>query len=251
MRCRAKRVRGAALIAVAFSVYLLLHAATVNSSEVAAVSAERGPHEVLRLYLGAIYARDYKEAYGLISSGDRQWKSEEVYLRENESFTGAALALARKLASFIEYRDVVTDVNYGRAIVTFKVRLPDANDRGLRQLLLDFEPEPLARLSDTQLGDLIAGLDAMRRAGELPMIEGEEQWELIKDSQGWRVLLNWAGAIRVLFEAEVRDNLPWKFWPVQDVVLAKPGETLHALYRAKNLSDKPVTAKAIHIDQPK
>ncbi|MFQ5898480.1 MAG: cytochrome c oxidase assembly protein [Candidatus Methylomirabilia bacterium] len=205
----------------------------------------------MKLYLEAVYARDYKEAYGLISSADRQWKSQEEYLRENKFFTGAALTLARKLASFIEYRDVVTDVKNGRATMRFKVRLPDASDPSLRQLLLDFEPDPLARLSDTQLGALVARLDAMHRAGELPMIEGEEDWQLIKEPQGWRILLNWAGAIRIQFEAEVKRNLPWKFWPVQEVVLAKPGETLRAVYRARNLSDKPVTAKAIHIDQPK
>ncbi|MFQ5881749.1 MAG: cytochrome c oxidase assembly protein [Candidatus Methylomirabilales bacterium] len=251
MVCQARRVHGAVAMAVAFGVYLLVNAATANSSEGAAISADRGPQEVLKLYLGAVYARDYKEAYGLISSGDRQWKTEKEYLRENESFTGVALTLARKLASFIQYRDVVTDVNDGRATVTFKVRLPDANDPALRQLLLDFEPDPLARLSDTQLGDLIARLDAMHRAGELPMIEGEEHWQLIKEPHGWHMLLNWAGAVRVRFEAEVKDNLPWKFWPAQEVVLAKPGETLQAVYRARNLSDKPVTAKAIHIDQPK
>ncbi|MFQ5839365.1 MAG: cytochrome c oxidase assembly protein [Candidatus Methylomirabilales bacterium] len=60
-----------------------------------------------------------------------------------------------------------------------------------------------------------------------------------------------AEPLRIVFEAEVKDGLPWKFWPVQNVVLIKPGETLQAVYRARNLSDKPVTAKAIHIDEPK
>ena len=85
----------------------------------------------------------------------------------------------------------------------------------------------------------------------MPVLEGEESWNMVRESAGWRVFLNWAGGIRVLFEAKVKDALPGSFWPVQNVVLAKPGETLHVVYRAKNLSDKPVTAKAIHIDEPK
>lgn len=248
---QAKHIFATAAIAMAVSVHFWLNTATGNSSDGAAIHPDSRPHEVLEQYLGAVYARDYKKAYRLISSADRQSKIEGEYLRENGSFTGAVLTLSRKLASFIQYRDLVTDVHDGRAMVTFKVRLPDANDPALRKALLDFEPDRLAPLSDTQLSDLIARLDAMHRAGELPMIEGEEQWELIKEPEGWRVFLNWAGAIRVRFEAEVKDGLPWNFWPVQEVVLAKPGETLRAVYRAKNLSDKPVTAKAIHIDQPK
>ncbi len=65
------------------------------------------------------------------------------------------------------------------------------------------------------------------------------------------MFLNWAGAIRVLFEAEVKNGLPWKFWPVQNMVLAKPGEGLQALFKVKNLSNKPVTAKARHLNEPK
>jgi len=55
----------------------------------------------------------------------------------------------------------------------------------------------------------------------------------------------------VFFHAEVKEGLPWAFEPVQQMVLAQPGETLHAAYRARNLSDRPVTAKARHVDTPK
>ena len=91
----------------------------------------------------------------------------------------------------------------------------------------------------------------MNRTGTLPMIRGTEEWELIEEPQGWRIFLNWAGAVRVFFHAEVKAGLPWKFWPVQDVVLARPGETLQAFYRAKNLSRRSITAKARHLDEPK
>lgn len=54
----------------------------------------------------------------------------------------------------------------------------------------------------------------------------------------------------VQFEAAVKDGLPWEFWPVEPVVWGKPGETLRALYRARNISDRPATGKAIHLETP-
>lgn len=67
----------------------------------------------------------------------------------------------------------------------------------------------------------------------------------------WRVSLDWAGALRVRFVAEVKEGLPWEFRPVQETVLARPGETLQTLYKVKNLSNRPITAKARHLDEPK
>ncbi|HEX9446248.1 MAG TPA: cytochrome c oxidase assembly protein, partial [Candidatus Binatia bacterium] len=94
-------------------------------------------------------------------------------------------------------------------------------------------------------------LAALKKRGALPMIEGEDALELVREDGGWRVFNNWSAAVRVRFRAEVKEGLPWEFRPLQEVVRAKPGETLQAFYEAKNLSDKPVTAKALHIDAPK
>ncbi|MFQ5802991.1 MAG: cytochrome c oxidase assembly protein [Candidatus Methylomirabilales bacterium] len=248
---QAKRICAAVAMAVAIGVYLWLHAATTKSAEVAVIPPDPGPQEVLQRYLEALYARDYRDAYRLIASVDMELKNEEEYLRENESFSGAALTLARTLASFIEYHDVHTELQNERATVRFTVKLPNANDPAIRALLFDFDAERLSGLTERDLQRLGKELEGMWRRGDLPMIDGQEAWELVKGPEGWRVFLNWAGAVRVQFEAEVKDGLPWKFWPVQEAVLAKPGETLQAVYRAKNLSDKPVTAKAMHIDGPK
>ena len=213
-------------------------------------SAEK-PEVALKHYLEAVYAQDYRTAYRWISSKDQRIKSKVNYLRETPSFSGPTLELTRKLAEMIEYQDLRSEIRQHRATVRFTVKMPNANAPILRALFLDFDPERLSRLPrDTQRA-IIEKLENLWRQGELPVLEGEENWDLVTDHAGWRVFLNWAGGIRVLFEARVKDGLPWKFWPVQNVVLAKPGETLQAVYRAKNLSDKPVTAKAIHIDEPK
>ena len=232
---------GAALI-VLFALPVFYALKGPASADDPAVFAER--------YLAVVYARDYRAAYALISAADRKNKSAEEYLRENPSFSGAALETARKLARRVEFRNVRTEARGDRVAVRFAFRAPDANHPVLQQLMLDFDPDRLARLPESDRRAIEQKLDAMQRQGALPMIEGEDAVELVREEGRWRVFNNWSAAVRVRFRAEVKAGLPWEFRPLQEIVLAKPGETLQALYEAKNLSAKPVTAKALHIDRP-
>lgn len=209
------------------------------------------PEEVLKRYLRSVYSRDYQTAYQWISAEDRKNKSEADYLRENPSFSGVALKLTSTLARMIEFHDLRTEIRGSMATVHFTAKLPDANASKLQRLLLDFDSDRLAHLTKGKIKQIEEKLEAMKQHGTLPTIEGKESMDLKREQGQWRILTHWAGAIRVRFRGEVKENLPWAFRPRQEVVLAKPGETLQAVYRAKNLADKPVTAKAIHIDEPK
>ena len=214
-------------------------------------SATEDPKQIVKDYLQAVYARDYPKAYQWISAEDRKNKSKADYLRENPSFSGSALGLTRQLAQMIDFQNLQSEIRDNQATVRFKVRLPNAGDASLQELFLDFDEERLTRLTSQEIQVIEQKLESMRKQGTLPMIEGEDSVELVREQGQWRVFANWAGAIRVHFKAEVKENLPWEFRSVQETVLAKPGETLQAIYRAKNLSDKTVTAKALHIDTPK
>ena len=214
-------------------------------------SSDEDPVQVLKYYLKAVYARDYRMAYKRISVEDRRHKSEAEYLRENPSFSAASLELTRKLPEMIEFSNLRTEIMGNRATIRFLVRLPDANAPPLQKLLLEFDPDRLARLSTEEIQAVKKKLESMRGQGNLPMIEGEDSLELARENGQWRVLLGWAGAIRIRFVAEVKEGLPWEFRPVQETVLAKPGETLQTLYKVRNLSSKPITAKARHLDEPK
>jgi len=209
------------------------------------------PERALAHYLRAVYARDYAAAYPWLSARDRAVKSLDEYLRENPSSSGAALHLARGLAERIEFLDVQSEIGGDRAILRFNVRLPDANHPVLQSLLSDLDPDRLAQLSESELQHTQRQINALAKEGKLPMLEGEERWEMIRESEGWWVFLDWSGAVQVRFEARVMAGLPWEFKAVQESVAAKPGETLQAAYRVKNLSDRPVTAKARHIGEPK
>lgn len=50
--------------------------------------------------------------------------------------------------------------------------------------------------------------------------------------------------VSVRFDGNVNSQLPWSFEPAQREVTVKLGEQTLAFYRAKNLSDKPITGTA-------
>ena len=50
--------------------------------------------------------------------------------------------------------------------------------------------------------------------------------------------------VTVRFDGNVNSHLPWAFEPLQREITVKVGEQTLAFYRAKNLSDKPVTGTA-------
>ena len=207
--------------------------------------------DLVSRYLEAVYAQDYAEAYRYVSQRDRRAKSEAAYLSENPSFTGAARDLARALARRIEVGPLSSDIRGDSATVRFDISLPDANSAQLQKLFAGFDPDALNRLTPENRRQVLETLDEMSRAGRLPTITGEESLDLLREEGRWSIFRNWDAAVKVFFHAAVREGLPWAFEPLQKMVLARPGETLHASYRVRNLSDRTVTGKARHLDRPK
>ncbi|MFQ5793252.1 MAG: cytochrome c oxidase assembly protein [Acidobacteriota bacterium] len=239
------RVRRPLAVALLGSTLLLAH-------PLAGSSHRATPEEALKSYFVAVYARDYQEAYQWISREDRTLKSQQEYLREHGTFSGAALEVTRTLAGLIRFHDLETVHEGGLATVTFTVILPNANDPTIHELFLEFDEERLTALTPAERRARVDKLREMVRAGRLPVIVGEkEQWELIREDGSWRVFLNWTGAVTVRFQGVTKAGLPWEFAPVQPVVRAKPGETLQALYRVKNVSDRQITGKAHHVLDPR
>ena len=52
--------------------------------------------------------------------------------------------------------------------------------------------------------------------------------------------------LRITFNADTSDSMPWSFRPSQRYVEVHPGETALAFFRAKNKTDKPVTGVATY-----
>ena len=54
-----------------------------------------------------------------------------------------------------------------------------------------------------------------------------------------------AGQIGVRFDANVAPGLPWKFAPLQEKVVVKPGAKTQIFYTATNLTQRTVTGQAV------
>lgn len=216
----------------------------INQSE-----AFASPQKVVQQYMTSLYAQDYERAYQWVSNTDKAYKSKEEYLRENNPFTGFTLEATRQLASYIEYPETEIERNGDRATLTVKFIVPDGNAPAVRDILFANSARN-GELSELERQTLLEKLESLHKSGQLSAFEGEQTFELIREQNGWRIFEGWSEAIRVHFSGEVMAGLAWEFESVQDTILAKPGETLQAAYRAKNLSDQPIVAKARHVDQP-
>ena len=70
---------------------------------------------------------------------------------------------------------------------------------------------------------------------------------MIVDSLGDRVVDR---VIRVQFNADTHRNLPWKFKPLQHEITVRAGEPAIALYKVKNVSNKPIIGIASYNVSP-
>jgi hypothetical protein len=227
------------LLLISAPLYLLKHQPRAAVPE---------PVLVLSRYLKASYARDYKQAYRLISAKDRQFKPEEVYVRERGTFNGFTLAAARKLAESIVVKPVKLTSDGDRTTIKVSFRLPDAGS--LAPLLLDWDEEKLNALPVAEQRKILAAIDRLRRGGTMKMIDGEEEYALVKEDKAWRLALDWESGLRISFASIVPGNGSIEAEPIPAETIVKPSEPFQISYRVRNRSDKPIRTRIIHIVEP-
>jgi len=206
---------------------------------------------VLKSYLRALYSRDAQTAYERLSSMDHSIKTFDEYAQEVGAFDGPALVVAKALAEQIDFGAFEIEEADDHVDVTFDVTLPNANDPAIKEMMRSFDAKRLSELTPSEIETLMADIETMRLTGELPVLESEgERWSLVREGDQWRVFENWAEAVEVRFDAATFHDLPWEFEPVRTRVMAKHGETIQMAYRARNVGDEEITAKARHIIGP-
>lgn len=67
-----------------------------------------------------------------------------------------------------------------------------------------------------------------------------EAQEIARNSQ-----VDTTRSINVEFVANVNENLPWKFEPLQNTVKIHPGQLTHIAYRVTNLTDRDMVGQAV------
>jgi hypothetical protein len=166
---------------------VLMLAMTTSHMGTALADERQDVLTVLQDYLTAVYARDYATAYQWLSEADRRQKSLAQYEQDNQPFKGASLALAQRLAKEIVIREAVVERQGDRATVQTTLGLPNGNAEEVSRLLLapsGFEEAPRAELEER-----MAKLDALIASGQLPRLDAEDTWTLVRDPAGWRILL--------------------------------------------------------------
>ena len=207
------------------------------------------PVETLTQYLKFLYARDFRQAYRLISSDDRRLKMSSEYVRERGAFTGFALDVARKLAGLIELRPLSSQLEGARHRVTVAMKLPDANS--VAKLLLDWDENQLNALSATERKTLLATVDSLIAAKKLPMIEGEEKFVLVKEGSKWKVFLDWAAGVQVQFAATLPRGAEIAAEPLTKQTVVRSGDLFTVGFKVTNPKAKEIVTRIVHRVEPK
>ena len=204
------------------------------------------PEDVAVEYGRAMYRYDAAAIYRLASATDRRAKDEETVRAQVGVPSGFALDIIRHLALFVEAKPVDTRLTGSRATVSLKLTLPDANAPEIRTLAHDWDETALDALSDAERADIRRKLDELHERRTLPVVEGQETFELVKEGGGWRLVLDWGGAIPVQFSASAAKTPALDVTTTPAEIRAKPGESFRVTVRAKNVSGHEVTTRVGH-----
>jgi Cytochrome c oxidase assembly protein CtaG/Cox11 len=207
------------------------------------------PTSVTRAYLRAVYARDFVEAYRYVSAEDRRAKSLERYLRQQSPFNGFALEVARTLAAIVVVEVIETQVAVNQMSLTARYKAPDPEK--LSALLYQWNAYQLNSLPSDQRKQILEAIEQKKRVGSLEMVDGEEKLSLVKEGNQWRIFLNWAAGITILFQTIVAEADPLDVTLSRKQAVIQPGELFEIVLRIKNRSPKPVIARIGHIVEPK
>jgi len=203
---------------------------------------------VIQAYLRATYARDYIDAYHYISFADQRVKDVNRYAQQRGAFMGFALDATKKLASSIEIKSSQKEVAPDRIQAVAKIRIPEPST--VSSLLLNWDPGRLNLLGASDRVQVIDSLDKKQRSGSLKMIEVEENLELVKESDEWRIFLNWAAGVTIPFRVLLSNAADLDVVLSKNEVVVQPGEFFEIYLKMKNRSKQPVVARIGHLVEP-
>jgi hypothetical protein len=205
--------------------------------------------QVIQAYLRATYARDFVQAYALISSEDKKVRDVNRYLQQRGAFNGFVLEVARKLSEAVEIEMQGVNGAGERIQLLVKYRVPDA--KKIAPTLLNWDPFRLNALNAAERERLLATLAKKRQDRALDVIEGEESFELVKEKNEWRVYLNWAAGVKIPLQLDTSRAGDLHVELSRQEVVLQPGEIFEIQLKIKNKSKQPITARIGHLVEPR
>lgn len=206
------------------------------------------PLHVVQAYVRATYARDFVDAYRLISAADRSARDLNRYVQQRGAFGGFTLEAAKKLSDSIEITGIQKQETPSRIQAVIKYRVPDP--KKLAPLLFNWDPFRLNSLSATERKQLLDALDKRQQERSLEMSEGEEKFELVKEANEWRVFLNWAAGVKVPVKIDLTKTTELDVSVSKNEFIIQPGDVFELSLRIKNKTQQPLTARIGHIVDP-
>ena len=207
------------------------------------------PEEVALAYGRALYADDGEAIWGLVSEADRRAKDGPTFRRQR-LVDGFARELLAQLGGYVTATPVTTTIDGDRARVRLTFRLPDANAAAISERVHDWDEKALNELPADARRRIRADLEQLHRDGALPMVEGEESFDLVRERSGWRMDLNWAGGVQVTFAAVHDPALPLRVSIEPASATVARGERLHVTLSVTNTGDREVETRVRHRTEP-
>jgi hypothetical protein len=206
------------------------------------------PAQVIEAYLRATYARDYVEAYRLISAADRKVRDVNRYVQQRGAFSGFTLEVARKLSESVEIEPQQQKATAERIRVVARYRVPDP--KKISPLLLNWDPYRLNYLGAAERRNILDAVEKKQQDRSLEMSEGEERFELVKEANEWRVFLGWAAGVKIPLQIDLSKTSDLAVSLSQQEVILQPGEVFEIFLKIKNKTQQPVTARIGHLVEP-
>lgn len=199
-------------------------------------------------YLRANYARDFGRAYDYLSSADRQVRTRQNFVNSQGTYSSFTLEVARRLAGFMKVWLIEQKEISGRLIIKAGYRVPAPAE--LSDLLLNWDEDHLNALSMDKQKELLAELDARNKSGKLLNIEGQETVELVKETDSWKVFLDWAAGTRVMLQNKLSGGNMLEIRFAMTEVMAKHDELFLVNLKIRNPNPHPVTFTVGHLLEP-
>lgn len=148
--------------------------------------ADAGPEAraVLDRFIQASIARNYPAYYGLLSQQDQAARSLQAFIQEK---TQGGVTLADAFYDRIQYRIETMVVEADSATAMVDYRFPN-----VEFMIKDtFGLSILSDFTDAEIRDLKMRLESAYQDKSLPMKTSRRNFRLLREADGWRVLLGW------------------------------------------------------------
>ena len=239
------RFREAVLFLLALSLLLL---PLVVLRSFAERHSPENPLDVVRAYVVATHARDYREAYNFISSADRNVVDQHGHPHAQVALAGFAMQLAKQLAAGIELRVVEREIKIDSARFRLAYKLPATDE--ISPLLFNWDQDKLNALPRSERRRTRNALEKLKQARHAVTTEGRETFDLLKENGHWRIFFNWAAQTPVSFGAALPANGEVEVDVLQPKLFAGTEEPFQTSLKIRNGGERVTVARIEHRIEP-